>query len=142
MGVYHLMGLGTSPGAVTAPLSYLANRYKRWGKEDQGFFARSGEARHRAEKKKSGDVQALVFFTTSEVLEGQLSASPYIQNQPGKTLGKKMDAAPMKQALSGLLAEVLPDISERPVVDVFWCAIDRRDIHNVYERRIRVVASL
>lgn len=142
MGVYHLMGLGTSPGAVTAPLSYLAHRYQRWEKEDQDFFVRSGEAKHRAENKKSGDVQALVLFTTTEVLEGQLFASPFIQNQPGITLGKQIDRAPMKQVLSDLFAEVLPNISERSSVDVFWCAIDRRDINNVYERVIRVVAAL
>jgi hypothetical protein len=40
MGIYHLMGLGLSPGAI----SYLGNRYARWNDPDREFFGRSGEA--------------------------------------------------------------------------------------------------
>ncbi len=47
MGVYHLMGLGRSPGTVIGPLTYLAHRYGRWNADDRRFFARSGEVRQR-----------------------------------------------------------------------------------------------
>ncbi len=47
MGVYHLMGLGRSPGTVIGPLTYLAHRYQRWNADDQRFFARPGEVRQR-----------------------------------------------------------------------------------------------
>ena len=142
MGVYHLMGLGTSPGAVTAPLSYMAHRYARWNAEDQLFFERSGEARQRDKSAKVGDVQALVFFTTQEVLTGSMPALRYVDNHPGETIGKQIERAPMKQVLTSLLADILPGISKRDAVDLFWCEIDRRDIQNVYERAIRVVVAL
>lgn len=44
MGVYHFMGLGRAPGAITGPISYLANRYSRWNNTDKDFFSGSGES--------------------------------------------------------------------------------------------------
>lgn len=143
MGVYHLMGLGNSPGAVTGSLSYLAYRYKRWNTSDIEFFGRSGEIRQRDEGKKVGDVQAFVVFTTREVLDGKLVSRPYTENQRGTTHGKTTDnKQPMKEVLKSLLPSILRDISHRKTIDLFWCNIDRRDIRNVYERVIRVVAAL
>lgn len=147
MGVYHLMGLGLSPGAVTGPLSYLAHRYKRWNNEDKGFFALSGEARQRARDEKAGDVQALIMFTTHEALYAaqgnKYTSRPYIKNQPGSTRGKSIESKqPMKDVLKSLLPPILRDISHRRTIDLFWCEIDRRNIRNVYERVIRVVAAL
>jgi hypothetical protein len=84
MGVYHLMGLGRSAGTVIGPLTYLAHRYNRWNADDQRFFARSGEVRQRQAGQKVGDVQALVLFTTPEVLSGQVAAFDYVDNPPGK----------------------------------------------------------
>lgn len=42
MGVFHFMGVGRSPGAVTATISYLADRYERWNDTDAAFFATVG----------------------------------------------------------------------------------------------------
>ncbi len=85
MGVYHLMGLGLSPGAVTGPLTYLAHRYQRWNEDDQRFFARSGEAKQRKAGEKVGDIQAIVLFTTHEVIRGESDGLPYkyADNKPG-----------------------------------------------------------
>ena len=71
MGVYHLMGLGLSPGVVIGPITYLSHRYQRWGIDDRKFFAHSGEVRQREKGEKVGDIQALVLFTTKEVLNGE-----------------------------------------------------------------------
>lgn len=38
MGVYHLMGLGLSPGVVTGPISYLAKLYNNWEVEGKEFL--------------------------------------------------------------------------------------------------------
>ncbi|MGQ9548636.1 MAG: hypothetical protein ACUVSW_12595 [Roseiflexus sp.] len=84
MGVYHLMGLGRSPGTVIGPLTYLAHRYRRWNEDDQRFFARSGEVRQRQAGEKVGDIQALVLFTTREVLDGGVLAYKYVDNPPGR----------------------------------------------------------
>lgn len=144
MGVYHLMGLGRSPGAVTGPLSYLAHRYQRWNKEDQLFFARSGEQDQRARGKKVGDVQALVLFTTREVLAGELDTLPYTDNPPGRiTTAPQEEGGPMKDVLRHLLRREWPAIAKgRTEANLFWCEIDRRDIGNVYSRVVQVVAAL
>ncbi|MDZ7339618.1 MAG: hypothetical protein ONB30_13910, partial [candidate division KSB1 bacterium] len=123
MGVYHLMGLGRSPGTVIGPLTYLAHRYQRWNADDQRFFARSGEVRQRTGGEKVGDVQAIVLFTTREVLEGTVPALGYVDNPPGRIAeGPVQSPGPMKDVLRSLLCREWPAISgERRKVTLFWC---------------------
>ncbi|MBW2071443.1 MAG: hypothetical protein JRI89_09320 [Deltaproteobacteria bacterium] len=144
MGVYHLMGLGRSAGTVIGPLTYLAHRYERWNADDRRFFARSGEARQRQAGVKVGDVQALVLFTTPEVLSGQVAAIGYVDNQRGEIAkGPAKDGGRMKEILRDLLCREWPAISGgRTVGTIFWCEVDRRDIRTTYERVIQVVAAL
>ncbi|MFN3929728.1 MAG: hypothetical protein ACK4OK_08865, partial [Thermoflexus sp.] len=144
MGVYHLMGLGRSPGVVIGPLTYLAHRYQRWNEEDQRFFARSGEVRQRAAGQKVGDIQALVLFTTREVLSGEKSTSPYINNPAGrKANGPQCEGGPMREILRDLLRQEWPAIGAgRRSGTVFWCKVDRRDIRTTYRRIVQVIAAL
>lgn len=143
MGVYHLMVLGCSPGVVIGPLTHLAHRYRRWNADDQRFFARSGEVRQRQAGEKVGDIQALVLFTTREVLSGQFHTFYYVDNEAGSTKGCKKDGGPMKKALRALLRrEWLAIGGGRPQGTVFWCEVDRRDIRTTYERVVQVVAAL
>lgn len=144
MGVYHLMGLGRSVGTVTGPLSYLAHRYQRWNEDDEQFFARSGEREHRQRGKKVGDVQALVLFTTREVLIGDLDTLPYTDNPPGRiTTAPQEEGGPMKDVLRRLLKREWPGIAKgRTEGNVFWCEIDRRDIRDVYDKVVQVIAAL
>jgi len=144
MGVYHLMGLGRSPGTVIGPLTYLAHRYQRWNDEDKRFFARSGEVRQRAAGQKVGDIQALVLFTTQEVIEGTVHTFRYIDNPPGrKASGPEQPPGPMRSILRDLLRREWPAIAgSRSEGTVFWCAVDRRDIRLTYERVVRVIAAL
>ena len=144
MGTHHLMGLGRSPGTVIGPLTYLAHRYNRWNADDRRFFARSGEVRQRQAGQKVGDVQALVLFTTPEVLSGQVAAFGYVDNPPGKiTTVPQQTGGPMKTVLRDLLRREWPAISGgRPHGTIFWCEVDRRDIRTTYERVIRIVAAL
>jgi hypothetical protein len=144
MGVYHLMGLGRSAGTVIGPLTYLAHRYQRWNADDQRFFARSGEVRQRQAGQKVGDVQALVLFTTPEVLSGEVRAFDYVDNPPGTiTTSPQKSGGPMKQVLRDLLRREWPAISGgREQGTIFWCEVDRRNIRLTYERVVRVVAAL
>ncbi len=144
MGVYHLMGLGRSLGTVIGPLTYLAHRYNRWNADDRRFFARSGEVRQRRAGERVGDGQALVLFTTPEVLSGRVAAFGYVDNLPGSiATAPQMPAEPMKQVLCRLLSCEWPAISGgRKQGTVFWCEVDRRDIRITYERVIHVVAAL
>lgn len=153
MGVYHLMGLGRSAGAITGPLSYLAHRFTRWEPDDQSFFARSGEAVQREQGQKVGDVQSIVLFTTPEVLKGHDSATnrpfhafSYIDNLAGKEHGQEYGrekSVPMKEVLRSLLKMEWRKISGgRKEGSIFWVEIDRRDISLTYERIIKVVTAL
>ncbi len=144
MGVYHLMGLGRSPGTVIGPLTYLAHRYGRWNANDQRFFARSGEVKQQQAGEKVGDIQALVLFTTREVLSGEVPAFGYVDNPPGRIAkGPGKSGGPMKEILRPLLRREWPGISGgRPYGAVFWCEVDRRNIRTTYERVVQVVAAL
>jgi hypothetical protein len=149
MGVYHLMGLGRSPGAVTGPLSYLAHRYQRWNDDDRRFFARSGELSQRRREEKVGDVEVLVLFTTREVLAGKdekgstFLSYRYTQNPAGRVAGNERPEEPIRELLRHLLKQEWPAVSGgRRTGALFWCEVDRRDIRITYERVIRVVAAL
>lgn len=144
MGVYHLMGLGRSVGAITGPISYLAYRYQRWNINDQAFFASSGEVKQRQEGKKVGDIQALVLFTTPEILSGELSCFDYIDNSTGHiTEGPAKKGGMTKAVLRQLLEREWPAIGgKRKTGDVFWCAVDRRDMRVTYERIVQIVVAL
>lgn len=144
MGVYHLMGLGRSVGVVTGPLTYLAHRYQRWNADDRHFFARSGEMTQRQHGEKVGDVQGLVLFTSREVLEGKTHAFGFVDNPPGRVAkGPGQKGGPIKDVLCKLLRCEWPAISGgRRAGTIFWCEVDRRDIHRTYERVAQVVAAL
>ncbi|MBN1873207.1 MAG: hypothetical protein JXA33_03185 [Anaerolineae bacterium] len=144
MGVYHLMGLGRSVGVITGPISYLAHRYQRWNTDDQVFFARSGEVRQRQKNQKVGDIQALVLFTTPEILSGGLLCLDYIDNPDGRvTEVPQKKGGATKEILGQMLKRRWPSIvGGRESGDVFWCEIDRRDIQMTYNRIIQIVAAL
>jgi hypothetical protein len=148
MGVYHLMGLGLSPGAVTGPISYLAHRYQRENPEDLEFFARSGEAEQNPEEK--GDIQGIVIFTTKEVLEGSDTQDDlyYVDNPIGKVAKKPRTSLslPMQAQLKKLLKSDWSNIRgkkhKREKGDIFWCEVDLRNTELTYDRIIKVVAAL
>lgn len=151
MGVYHLMGLGRSIGAIIGPVSYLTHRYQRWDNGDQQFFSGSGEVRQKQTGEKAGDIQALVFFTTKEVLTGydeknnrDFLSFDYIDNCPGRVDDKRpQKGQPMKKVLPQLLAKELRTAkSKRQTISIFWCEIDRRNIALIYDRVVQVVAAL
>jgi hypothetical protein len=148
MGVYHLMGLGLSPGAVTGPISYLADRYQRGNSEDLEFFSRSGEAEQNPDEK--GDIQGIVIFTTKEVLEGSDTQDDlyYVENRSG-TVAKKPHTTlnlPMQPQLKDLLKKDWLNICgknhKREKGDIFWCEVDLRNTELTYDRIIKVVAAL
>ncbi|KKD37837.1 MAG: DUF6293 family protein [Limnoraphis robusta] len=147
MGVYHLMGLGLSPGAVTGPISYMAELYNNWEDEGQYFFSRSGEEEQREQGDKVGDIQAIVLFATPEVIEGikkDFYAEKYVKNHPGRENTTKQEKnEPMKKVLESLLKEEWSKISGgRRSGNIFWCEVDRRDFRTTFNRVAQVVASL
>ena len=69
MGVWHLSGMGTSPGAITVPLTYLYLLLKASIKEDSAkrFFETSGEFMQELK----GGPEGLIIFTSEEVITGK-----------------------------------------------------------------------
>jgi hypothetical protein len=140
VGVYHFMGLGRSPGAVTAAISYLADRYARYDPTDRAFFARSGESRQTS---KRGDAQAIVLFSTPEVLEGRPEglSERYKENAPGSAGGTlRIGNEALPKLLKKKLATDLKHLAGgRQQVSLFWCEVDLEDIHLTFERVARVM---
>jgi len=100
MGVWHLSGLGTRPGALTMPLTYVYLLLKAASKGDvraRRFFESSGEKK----QERKGAPQALVIFTSEEVITGKLQDD--IQDKWFNT--KRQSSAPKTIAryLSNLL---------------------------------------
>jgi hypothetical protein len=140
MGVYHFMGLGRSVGAVTAAISYLAARYRRWNAEDRVFFALSGETQQSSEKR--GDVQALVLFTTREIRQERETCQPYVLNQPGQTRGPTRPGETVPQALKWLLPGDLELLAGgRPSIRMYWCDYARERPDQTFERVAEVLMA-
>jgi len=148
MGVYHLMGLGLSPGSVTGPISYLAHRYQRGNTDDLEFFSRSGEATQNPHEK--GDIQGIVIFTTQEVLKGSDTQDDlyYVDNPINRvTKNPKQELSlPMQAQLKKLLkidwSNICGKQHKREKGDIFWCEVDLRNTELTYDRIIKVVAAL
>lgn len=143
MGVYQFMGLGRSIGAVTAPLSYIADRYERDEPVDQAFFAGSGEVGQSPDIKR-GDVQALVFFTTQDVYDGQKLAYEYVKNQRGRTRGRSHQPESMRYLIQHLAKDDLNTLTDtaralgqsrkRFRVEVYWCLYEPERPTQTFER--------
>lgn len=98
MGIYHFAGLGRSPGAVTAGLSYIHQKY---GYRHPNY----GEI-----------VEGLVLFTSAEVATGDLKAFPgTTHNEYGKRTTKKTWTAKhndhVVELIRGFLNHEFPNIS-------------------------------
>ncbi|NJF24412.1 hypothetical protein [Thermococcus sp. Bubb.Bath] len=76
MGVYHISGLGKSPGALTMPLSivYILQAGAQLGiKEAQDFFAGSGESERKGSYEKTrGMPEYVIVFDSPEVIDGKV----------------------------------------------------------------------
>ncbi|MGQ9720792.1 MAG: hypothetical protein ACUVXA_05655 [Candidatus Jordarchaeum sp.] len=71
MGVWHFSGLGNSPGALTVPLTYIYLLLKAASRGDeaaQSFFEASGEE----SQERKGAPEALIIFTSKEIIEEQI----------------------------------------------------------------------
>ncbi len=79
LGVWHLSGLGNSPGALTVPLTYVYLLLKAASKGDeeaQKFFEASGEV----SQERKGAPEALIIFTSKELIEGQIISRDITDN--------------------------------------------------------------
>ncbi len=155
MGVYHIMGVGLSPGVVLGPVSYIAMRQARWKKdvpnniEDKKFFERSGEIAHREGKGKKeeetvGDIQAIVLITSKEVIYDREKVHEYIDNQASTSQGRTVSN---KVILREVIKEKLKAIAKpackgREELPVYWITVDRYDLEDCVRKVSRILTLL
>lgn len=129
MGVYHFMGVGKSVGAVTCAVDYIekALDLAPRNKEVQKFFMRSGGIRH--VEQDHGKIEALVLFTSKEVINKKLPAFSYSGcEKPGPVRGE------MVRNLKKVWKRADPDVGRK----MFWCEVDVDDYQDCFDKMIRV----
>lgn len=154
MGVYHFAGLGKSIGAVTAPFSYLSARKQMPGSETDPLFALSGEAQE--DDKTRGSVEALVLFTTEEIVTDKIRCDAYLDNRAGSTDGRDCSNERFHYRLETILKEELRPLARREKsrhdqgyertgtmkpLELYWCAYDRTEPVQTFERVAQVMRA-
>src|SRR5581483_9608374 len=127
------------PGAVSAAISYLADRCQRYKDSDARFFSGSGEA---AQAGRRGDIQGLVLFTTPEVINGAREGRclDYLDNCGGGMRTRRPGGEPMSSVLNRVLPPLLRRLDGgRGEVELYWCEIDLADPFLTFERAARAL---
>ncbi|MDL1878002.1 hypothetical protein FBQ85_22950 [Cytophagia bacterium CHB2] len=132
MGTYHFMGLGRAVGAVTCAVDYIEKTLDLMAGGDPPaevvkFFHGSGGIRH-AELDK-GKIEALVLFTSKEVIENRLSAFAYSGNEhPG----------PVRNEVLHVLKKVWRRADADAGRKIFWCQVEIDDFQDCFDKIVKV----
>jgi len=130
MGVFHFMGLGRSIGAVTCAVDYIEKALDVLHAESNpavvNLFRGSGGIDHQESDK--GKIEALVLFTSKEVIENRLPAFPYS--------GKK-DPGNVREEIVAILKRVW---KRQPATGrkIFWCEVDIDDFQDCFDKIVKV----
>jgi hypothetical protein len=113
MGIFHFAGLGRSPGAVTAGLSYLKHTYARKYKEIYGEI-----------------IEAVVLFTSTEVASGAIEAFASEHNDYMSMNVSQTWPRGKKNAV-----EIVTEFVKREIghVDIYCCEVDVNDFSACFE---------
>ena len=132
MGVYHFMGVGLAVGAVTCAVDYIekaldAIRDKKANSETLKLFGGSGGINH--EETERGKIEAIVLFSSKEVINGELNARPYTGcASPGSVHDE--------------IVKNLKIVWKRSDADegrkIFWCEVDIDNFQDCFEKIIKV----
>lgn len=157
MGVYHFAGLGKSIGAVTAAFSYLSARKQMPGSENDPLFALSGEAQE--DDQTRGSVEALVLFTTREIIEaseGHQHCDTYLDNKAGSTKGNDCSNRRFHHSLETILKRELHPLARHEKsrydqgdertgaikpLELYWCEYERTEPVQTFERVAQVMRA-
>ena len=162
MGVYHAMGLGLSPGAVTMPLNALLTRLLLASKGDvnaRRFFSGSGE---RSGRDVAGKIEGLIFFTSKGVCNNETKFFEYCSNEIGNMHGRQNDRKPARKEFMKILSEIFSvnhleklnknfnigansEQIEKIIprnIPIFFVDIARGDFDTTFERVFLVLHSL
>lgn len=127
MGVWHISGLGISPGALTVPTTsvYLLLKAAEEGESRAcEFFETSGE-RDQKEGTIRGFPEGMVIFTSKEVLEKKFSRRNGIKDRWFKNTGKEISVPRVACKFIRDLHRELFDGYDIP--KIYYLAVDHRD---------------
>lgn len=119
MGVWHISGLGISPGALTVPTTsvYLLLKAAKEGETTASkFFETSGE-RNQKEGTIRGFPEGFVIFTSKEVIEKKFSRRSEIKDRWFRNTGKEIS---------------IPRVSYKYICDLHRYLFEEYDIPNIY----------
>jgi hypothetical protein len=133
MGTFHFMGVGKSVGAVTCAVDYIekiidqAEKNSTEQKAVIQFLGGSGGIRHNEEDR--GKIEALVLFSSKEVITRELKAYSYTgKDQPGA----------VRDEIETILKQVWrrkdPDQGRK----VFWCEVNINNFQECFEKISKV----
>ncbi len=131
MGVFHFMGVGKAVGAVTCAVDYVEKALdivekERTTPEIVKLFSGSGGIKHK--NNTPGEIEAIVLFTSEEVINYKLSAFRY--NGCDKP---DMVRSEIVQNLQSVWKRG-PKIGKR----IFWCEVDIDNYQNCFDKMIQV----
>ncbi len=135
MGVYHVSGLGLSPGALTVPMTsvYLLNAAMKIGhKAARQFFALSG----RLESEEKPTPQAIIVFTSKEAIKGEEKLRyksewfPKISAPSGKVESVTRPIARYLKELIDYLNQTFNAEIDKP--DIYFVEVDYRSFEDAY----------
>lgn len=130
MGVWHISGLGISPGALTVPTTsiYLLLKAAKEGEPTAcGFFETSGE-RTQKEGTIRGFPEGFVIFTSKEVLEKKISRRSEIKDRWFKNTGREISVPRVAYKFISDLHEEL--FGEYAIPEIYYLAVDYQDFKN------------
>lgn len=132
MGVFHFMGLGRAVGAVSCAVDYverLLDEVDKGTSNDatQRFFRGSGGINH--EETDSGKIEAIVCFTSREVIGRELNAFSYEGcENPGY----------VRDELESVLGSVWRRKSRKEGRKIYWCEVDIDNFSDCFEKVLKV----
>jgi len=113
MGIFHFAGLGRSPGAVTSGLSYLKHEYAEQYRDIYGEI-----------------IEAIVLFTSPEVVRGEERALPSAHNDYMTINVRQKWPENRTNALEIVCEFIKREIGD---VDIYCCEIDVNDFGACFE---------
>ncbi len=127
MGVWHISGLGISPGALTVPTAsvYILLKAAKEGDPDAcSFFETSGE-RTQKDGTLRGFPEGLVIFTSKEVIENKIKRRSEIKDRWFKNTGKEISVPKMACKFLSDLHRAFFDEYDFP--EIYYLAVDYQD---------------
>lgn len=132
MGVCHFIGVGLSVGTVTCSVDYIEKALDEAVKEPKNkeavqLFKGSGGINH--DESDRGKIEALVLFSSKEVISREKLAYPYLGNANPASVRDE-------------IIKVLKQVWKRKDTDeggkFFWCEVDIDNYQDCFDKAIKV----